>query len=1140
MGTVDEVAGASVASTQPGAAALTVFAAPATGTEFNTIGERLVPKACFKIEDLLFEFGSSFVRPEIGSHLPALTTLRAEHKVGTLLPPLSIFGHADPVGNADNNKKLSGRRATAIYAMFVRDVDLWEELFSKPVGQDDWGTRSVQHMLSKVQSPIAITGQKTAETNTAIKTFQTANGLTSDGVAGPATRKILFRAYMDALCGPTLLLDKQNDFLAQNADAGGKGDRQGCSEFNPLMMFSKSEAAVFESKSDKTERNQENAPNRRVMILLFAPGRKVKPDVWPCPRVTEGIADCKKRFFPDAATRRSFQTERREFEKTKDTFACRFYQIVSDDSPCERVHPVPVGDEVGPVIEQSQEPQKAPVAQQGAPGQSKSSLVDDGAAPNESTQALFGGPSTSAAAPTKPTPSPSGAAAPAAAADDGPLVGPAFGFVLVRKVPGVPRQAFKLRVDKPFDGKGTLTVSPAGKINFFKPGGDGKTPMTFTGDNVFDGADLSKPDGVVIFGEGVTPSAKKGDITLTFTLSGGTKKVKPPASMTLTSVELSLDIAPPPKPGQPPKPLPSPDKLTKGVTVFAQGDPPHAKRAVLIVGQTKPASLKHELAIHTLSGKVDLFDKQVPSKGEKPKPGVVLLNSSSIPAAGKQFFVEGKFASEKDADATYSVGILTGALGTMLADSVALTVVEQNWIGKLFYNRTWDYDTSGTIAAVKEFLPMAKVEVHGQAPGESKPILIATTFLEEDGKFEFKKVPELEKAFFRVLLEHKDGKVVKLVGQVVKGSSTPVNMPDFKVKAGQIVSFDLTIDPTLFVGKKGDVALGDVELKHSKFPHYCDAYKSIWFGHKRLFELTEKEADAPLCEVKVPEDPKSTSFVNGKVMHLLDSDFQDRDVILHEYGHFIGNSFLAASTFLGYGFNDDKKETHSISNFPRHAEHYESAWDEGFATFLSCALQDNSIYRDGHEGKDGTKGRTIKLTEHNSSLGAHNEANAMEALWHIFKDDAVDFKKGFWTAFTATPNPFTVFAFFDNWKAKGCPEIAKVVAAYKDRNMEFGYRYPENDKFKAVAAPKSFDAAKKEFRTVAELFTAFGNVPGNSSGTLAEYENEFYNRNRRLNASALGPGSKVTIAADNVTVTTTIKLVTGATYIVPRRIRVEV
>jgi Putative peptidoglycan binding domain len=333
----------SVSSGQNGAAALTVFAAPATGAEFNTLGERLVPKACFKVEDLLFDFASSFVKPEIEAHLPQLVQLRLDNKVGALFPPMSIFGHADPVGNDDDNKKLSGRRATVIYAMLVRDVALWEGLFSHPVGADDWGTGAIQTMVSRVQAPIGVDGKAGDETRAAIKAFQAANGLPADGVAGPNTRKVLFRAYMDALCGPALVLDRTTDFLAGDADgAGGKGDRQGCSEFNPRMLFSKQEAAAFERSPDKTGGREENATNRRVMILLFAAGRRVKPGVWPCPRVSEGVAGCKKRFFPNAATRRSFQAARREFDTTKDTFACRFYQLISDDSPCERLLTVPL------------------------------------------------------------------------------------------------------------------------------------------------------------------------------------------------------------------------------------------------------------------------------------------------------------------------------------------------------------------------------------------------------------------------------------------------------------------------------------------------------------------------------------------------------------------------------------------------------------------------------------------------------------------------------------------------------------------------------------------------------------------------------------------------------------------------------
>jgi hypothetical protein len=255
----------------------------------------------------------------------------------TVPPPLSIFGHADPVGNDDYNKRLSGRRATAMYAMLVRDTALWEELYSRPSGGDNWGTGAIQRMLEAVgHSPGPIDGVAGDQTSAAVKSFQTQEGLTVDGIAGPKTRAALFLAYMHLLCGPRLKLDKEKHFLARGQDPDGKGDYQGCSEFNPILMFSKGENDAFAASADKTERNRENARNRRVMILLFAPGRRVTPDFWPCPRAKEGTAGCRVRFFPDAEQRRSFQAERREFHDTRDTFACRFYQLITDDAPCER------------------------------------------------------------------------------------------------------------------------------------------------------------------------------------------------------------------------------------------------------------------------------------------------------------------------------------------------------------------------------------------------------------------------------------------------------------------------------------------------------------------------------------------------------------------------------------------------------------------------------------------------------------------------------------------------------------------------------------------------------------------------------------------------------------------------------------
>jgi hypothetical protein len=94
--------------------------------------------------------------------------------------------------------------------------------------------------------------------------------------------------------------------------------------------------------------------------------------------------------------------------------------------------------------------------------------------------------------------------------------------------------------------------------------------------------------------------------------------------------------------------------------------------------------------------------------------------------------------------------------------------------------------------------------------------------------------------------------------------------------------------------------------------------------------------------------------------------------------------------------------------------------------------------------------------------------------------------------------------------------------------------------FTAVGAPKSFDAAKKEFRTIDELFANFGNVAGDASGTKLDYEMEFYNLNKLKNSGAMAAGSKAVVTKTKpATVSFIIKLTAGKKYIVPRRFQIK-
>jgi hypothetical protein len=154
----------------------------------------------------------------------------------------------------------------------------------------------------------------------------------------------LFAAYMRSLCPPQLKLAKE-DFLAHGADPGGKGDFQGCSEFNPLLIFSQKKENQFkQDQSSTATRNAANAPNRRVVVLLFHVGSKIDPTKWPCPRASEGIAACVKRFWSDGEARRSTRlpVADRKFEATADTFGCRFYQRITSSSPCESLLQEPI------------------------------------------------------------------------------------------------------------------------------------------------------------------------------------------------------------------------------------------------------------------------------------------------------------------------------------------------------------------------------------------------------------------------------------------------------------------------------------------------------------------------------------------------------------------------------------------------------------------------------------------------------------------------------------------------------------------------------------------------------------------------------------------------------------------------------
>jgi len=324
----------------------------ASDTNFNRVRAGLVTVAFVRLEEIHFAFGSSFLLPFDFDAGPLKRIMKRHEGC-----KLAVYGHADPVGAEGFNKTLSGRRALCVYAMLVRRVDLWQELYTQhdTNGKDDWGAQSVQIMLQRLRhDPGRTDGVVDQPTQSALRDFERANGAPPSGFnaanrVDSATFQLLARAYMDSICvdrsgqrfatEPSVpgspppsppppeqfVLDK-TDFLARGEGKDLKGDVMGCGEFNPIILFSKTEDEEFSREENHADRNRENQPNRRVMILLYRPDTRVDPAQWPCPTYKEGVAGCKKRFFSDAARRIARTDERRLFSATKDTFECRFFQ----------------------------------------------------------------------------------------------------------------------------------------------------------------------------------------------------------------------------------------------------------------------------------------------------------------------------------------------------------------------------------------------------------------------------------------------------------------------------------------------------------------------------------------------------------------------------------------------------------------------------------------------------------------------------------------------------------------------------------------------------------------------------------------------------------------------------------------------
>lgn len=177
----------------------------------------------------LFAFDSAFPTPSILWHLVAIDEALAARPDARL----AVFGHADPTGSADHNKRLSDRRAQAVLALLTGDLAALDRVAEA----EGWGPLQDQAMLRALGcDPGPIDGQAGPLTRDAVRGFQreySAGGhheagarprahpdLAVDGELGPRTRAALRDAYL--ALSPVVI----------PAERIGGPRAAGCSEFN--------------------------------------------------------------------------------------------------------------------------------------------------------------------------------------------------------------------------------------------------------------------------------------------------------------------------------------------------------------------------------------------------------------------------------------------------------------------------------------------------------------------------------------------------------------------------------------------------------------------------------------------------------------------------------------------------------------------------------------------------------------------------------------------------------------------------------------------------------------------------------------------------------------------------------------------